>query len=155
MLSKGLNSPLASAMEVESLVPETLVSKCSTSAYYFEIDENNNLPQLEPKKMWLQMLDDLVKNVDTEIIATRFHLGFARGIVAMVNTICRKADIKVNNIVLSGGVFQNRILLQQVSDDLINQGYDLLQHSTIPANDGGIALGQGMVALAQQSKEHK
>jgi len=177
MLNKGLNSPLASssgrlfdavaaavgicqerqlfegqaAMELESLVTESLILEQLDSAYSFEITQtlDNNLPRLEPQEMWLGLLDDLQKKTPKAVIATRFHLGLAKGIVSMVNLICKKTTVNINGIVLSGGVFQNQILLLQVSNDLRAQNYNVLEHSAIPANDGGIALGQATIALAK------
>jgi len=178
MLSKGLNSPLASstgrlfdavaaavgicpeeqfyegqaAMELEDLVSGQLISEQSGSAYCFKIVQGSDekLPLLVPDNMWLQLLDDLVNEIPTEVIATRFHVGFARGIVTMVNQLCHAEDVRnIDTVVLSGGVFQNRVLYKQVAEDLLNKGYKILQHSLIPANDGGIALGQATIALAQ------
>ncbi len=181
MLTKGLNSPLATssgrlfdavaaalgictdkqyyegqaAMELESLVTEALVCRYSTSAYQFEININGELPLLDPKKMWQQLLDDLVNDISAAVIATRFHLGLSNAIVLMVKYIKGQKENRFNSIVLSGGVFQNQVLLQQVSNDLEDGGFNLLLHSTLPANDGGIALGQALIALAQLNQEQE
>ena len=52
-------------------------------------------------------------------------------------------------IALSGGVFQNRLLLEQVIERLQAKGHKVLTHRTVPANDGGLALGQAVIAAAQ------
>lgn len=49
---------------------------------------------------------------------------------------------------LSGGVFQNRLLLELVDDGLTEMGFKVLKHSLIPPNDGGIALGQAVYGMA-------
>ena len=49
---------------------------------------------------------------------------------------------------LSGGVFQNRLLLELVDDGLAERGFEVLKHSLIPPNDGGIALGQAVYGMA-------
>ena len=48
----------------------------------------------------------------------------------------------IQKVALSGGVFQNRLLLELVDDGLAERGFEVLKHSLIPPNDGGIALGQ-------------
>jgi len=52
-------------------------------------------------------------------------------------------------VALSGGVFQNKILLEQVAKRLRKENYTVLTHSRVPANDGGISLGQGVVAVSR------
>jgi hydrogenase maturation protein HypF len=56
----------------------------------------------------------------------------------------KKTDL--NEVALSGGVWQNRILLDLVRDELENDGFVVYFHKQTPANDGGLALGQAMVA---------
>ena len=51
-------------------------------------------------------------------------------------------------VALSGGVFQNRLLLELVDDGLTEMGFKVLKHSLIPPNDGGIALGQAVYGMA-------
>ncbi len=55
----------------------------------------------------------------------------------------------INQVVLTGGVFQNRILLEQVTRGLQALGINLLTHSLVPPNDGGLSLGQAVIAAAQ------
>ena len=55
----------------------------------------------------------------------------------------------MKKIALTGGVFQNKFLTKLVSEKLINEGYQVLKHSKIPANDGGLSFGQALVAIAQ------
>ena len=52
-------------------------------------------------------------------------------------------------VALSGGVFQNKVLLEQVVRRLDEQGYEVLTQSRVPANDGGLALGQAAIAAAR------
>ena len=61
------------------------------------------------------------------------------------------SDLKstgLNRVVLSGGCFQNRILLEGGIDRLTKDGFDVYSHSLIPTNDGGISLGQAIIAAA-------
>jgi hydrogenase maturation protein HypF len=52
-------------------------------------------------------------------------------------------------VALSGGVFQNRIIFERVLTGLQTQGFDVLTHSQVPCNDGGLALGQSLIAAAR------
>ena len=54
----------------------------------------------------------------------------------------------IRKVALSGGVFQNRLLLELVDDGLTEMGFEVLKHSLIPPNDGGIALGQAVYGMA-------
>jgi len=184
MRNKGLNSPLASsagrlfdavagalgicrdkqfyegqaAIELEGLVTRELITEHENNPYTFSIDlkTENEIPRLNPEKMWLELLNDLSSDIPKDVIACKFHLGLAKGIAAMISTIGDHSDnTDINTIALSGGVFQNRILFERVSHILQNEHYQVLTHATIPANDGGIALGQAVIVLAQYKKGPK
>ncbi len=63
---------------------------------------------------------------------------------------CEEAERQtgIRKVALSGGVFQNRLLLELVDDGLAERGFEVLKHSLIPPNDGGIALGQAAYGMA-------
>jgi hydrogenase maturation protein HypF len=79
-------------------------------------------------------------------IAARFH----RGVASMVAALC--ADLRMETgitaVALSGGVWQNRTLLEESVRRLRGDGFEVYTHRQVPANDGGIALGQAVVAAA-------
>ena len=140
------------AIEMEALLSDKLLKEQENKAYPFVIKPtlSHELPVLEPTLMWSSLLDDLQLNVPADKMATRFHLGLADGISKMVNNLCKKRELdKIDTVVLSGGVFQNRVLFERVHQRLVTEGYRVLSHSRVPANDGGIALGQAVVALAR------
>jgi hydrogenase maturation protein HypF len=78
-------------------------------------------------------------------VAARFHEGLAAALVASAWAISRERGIRY--VALGGGCFQNRILLERVSQGLERLGARVLAPLELPANDGGIALGQALVAL--------
>lgn len=92
------------------------------------------------------MLGDLILKTPAGVIAARFHRGLANTIVAMAARIT--ADTAIDTVVLSGGCFQNATLFALVHQGLERAGKTVLSHSKVPANDGGLALGQAAIALA-------
>jgi len=178
MLEKKLNSPLASscgrlfdavaaainvcfeqqyyegqaAMELEALVEQKLIEIEFNNAYPFSISlqQTNNLPCLDAATMWHHLLDDLQSDTSPAVIATRFHQGLANGIGEMTTHLYLSVnEFEHKMVALSGGVFQNRTLFLMVRKLLLANDYQVLTHADIPANDGGIAFGQAVVALAQ------
>ncbi len=90
--------------------------------------------------------DDLSAGVAPEAIATRFHHGVADAIVRVCTTL--RESTGVGTAALSGGVFQNVLLLERTVAGLEHAGFRVLTHSRVPPNDGGISLGQVAVAAA-------
>jgi hydrogenase maturation protein HypF len=84
-------------------------------------------------------------NPAARIIARRFHSTVVR---AAVDSCVRIRDARgIDTAALSGGAFQNRILLGLCTRELEEAGFSVLVHTRVPPNDGGIALGQGVAAL--------
>lgn len=98
------------------------------------------------RHLWEGVLGDLAAGIEPGLIAARFH----RTLVAVVaETALRLArEHHVDAVALSGGVFQNRLLLEGVLAALAPSGLEVITHGGVPANDGGLALGQAMIGLA-------
>jgi hydrogenase maturation protein HypF len=90
---------------------------------------------------------DLTAGVPRTVIAARFH----NGVAALVEAGCLLLRERhgLDTIALSGGVFQNMLLLRHTVDRLLGRGFRVLTHSRVPCNDGGISLGQAVVAAAR------
>ena len=84
---------------------------------------------------------DLRRGVDREVISARFHNTIA-DIVAKTSAAIREST-GVDKVALSGGVFQNRILLRKAMTLLESGGFEVFTHRQGPTNDGCISLGQG------------
>jgi hydrogenase maturation protein HypF len=90
---------------------------------------------------------DLAAGVAAPTIAARFHRGLAGVVVDACLMLRERTDL--TTVALSGGVFQNLLLLGAVVDALSARGFEVLVHRRVPANDGGISLGQAAVAAAR------
>ena len=147
------------AIEFEAAIDRrALDEEGDALAYPFAIPNlpGTGLPYVEPLAMWRALLGDLVLGTPAGVIAARFHRGLARVIVQMVHQCTnRDGERATNDIALSGGVFQNRTLLELVMSRLESDGYRVMAHARVPANDGGLALGQAAVAAAQSIMEQR
>ena len=92
-------------------------------------------------------VDDLTLGVPAELIAARFHNGVAALIVDGCELLREQHGL--TTVALSGGVFQNLLLLGRTVTRLEANGFTVLTHSRVPCNDGGISLGQAVVAAAR------
>ncbi len=142
------------AIEFEAQVDSrTLAQESDELAYPFAIPrlKTNQLPYIEPLAMWQALLGDLILGTPIAVIAARFHKGLAIVIARMVAKLSRyeSGAEPVTTVALSGGVFQNRVLLEHVVMRLEAQGLRVLTHRRVPANDGGLALGQAVIAAAR------
>jgi hydrogenase maturation protein HypF len=90
---------------------------------------------------------DLAGGAPREIVAARFH----RGVATLIEDCCVAIRDRtgLSSVALSGGVFQNLLLLRQAVDGLEARGFRVLLHTRVPCNDGGISLGQALVAAAR------
>jgi hydrogenase maturation protein HypF len=102
--------------------------------------------RLDPRAAIGALAADLDRGVPAETVAARFHAGVAMATVDAVQTIA--ADRGLGTAVLSGGVFQNRLLLETVAARLEHAGLRVLIPERLPPNDGGISYGQAAVAAA-------
>ena len=96
----------------------------------------------------MEILNDLEGKIPISIIATKFHNTIIKVIFAGAKEIRIRENI--NKIVLSGGTFQNRFILEKVENLLKANGFDVFSNNKIPSNDGGIALGQLAIAAKRR-----
>ena len=97
--------------------------------------------------MWHAAFGDLNHSTPPSVIAARFHKGLAIAVIAMTRTLAQRACF--DTVALSGGCFQNAVLFEQTERRLRDAGFTVLTHSMVPANDGGLALGQAAIAAAR------
>lgn len=173
MMTSGLNCPLSSscgrlfdavaavmgfdqtvsyegqaAIQLEALVDVQALHE--QEGYSFKLSKHLGLIRLDPQPMWLELLEDLNSAVSNRIMAARFHIGLAQAIAQLVDYLKALHDqVIAERVALSGGVFQNAVLSSELSKRLEANGWSVLTHKRVPANDGGLSLGQAVVAAAQ------
>jgi hydrogenase maturation protein HypF len=96
---------------------------------------------------WRPTILQIVQEKDVRVVARRFHAT----LVEMIRAVARNAGY--GRVVLSGGVFQNALLLGHTRRALLNDGFEVYSHQRIPPNDGGIALGQILVAAHREMRD--
>jgi hydrogenase maturation protein HypF len=122
---------------------EALADPSEAGAYAFAFDSVT----LDASPVIRSVVDDLRKGVSRPVLAARFH----NAVAAAVGEACRRARqlTGVQRVALSGGVWQNVFLLERTVSLLERDEFDILLHRRVPANDGGLALGQAAVAACQ------
>jgi hydrogenase maturation protein HypF len=131
------------AMELEAVAePGEL------GAYPLAVLESD-VVRLDPRETITAIVDDLARDVSPALVSARFHNSLADATARAVSLLARREDIRT--VVLSGGVFQNRLLLERCIPALERTGLRVLIPRVLPPNDGSIAYGQAAVAAARLS----
>jgi hydrogenase maturation protein HypF len=112
--------------------------------YEFEIADTAGTFIVKLERILSGIIGDLYGGAPTGTISAKFHNTIARIILEMCQRITGQSGLKT--VALSGGVFQNRLLLRKAVPLLESAGYRVLTHRRVPCNDGGISLGQAVIA---------
>jgi hydrogenase maturation protein HypF len=105
---------------------------------------------LDPRAAVRALAGDLAGGTPPSTVAARFHAAVAGATVAAVSEIASARGLEI--AVLSGGVFQNRLLLETVAAGIEHAGLRVLVPERLPPNDGGISFGQAAIAAAMQAR---
>jgi hydrogenase maturation protein HypF len=102
---------------------------------------------LDPSPAIRGLKRDRDRGVSVSVLGGRFH----RSLAITVAEVCRvvRERTGLNRVCLTGGVFQNMLLLRWTMEHLEDRGFEVYAHERVPTNDGGIALGQAAVAAAR------
>jgi hydrogenase maturation protein HypF len=98
------------------------------------------------------IINDLQNKTNPPIISGRFHNTFLR--VILETAVRMREETGVEKVVLSGGTFQNRFILERVETRLEQKGFQVFSQQRVPSNDGGIALGQIAIAAKRRERGH-
>ena len=126
---------------------EALADRAAADPYPLEFEHRGQSVALDPRPMILAVLDDIAAGVPVSTISARFHAGLARATADVLVLVAERQELDL--AVLSGGVFQNRLLLELTLDGLDAAGLRVLVPEKLPPNDGQIAFGQVAVAAAR------
>ncbi len=141
-------------MKVSAYLDQFGLIKSTVGAYDFAtrfISASESRPamwEVDSTPMWFGLLDDLQQSTTTELIAARFHAGLVNVIDTMIGHIAEQHSI--TTVALSGGCLQNKVLLENLMPRIQARGLVCLSQSHFPSNDGGVSLGQVVIAAAQQ-----
>jgi hydrogenase maturation protein HypF len=163
---KELNSPSTSSMgrlfdavasligvrnkvtyEAQAAIEMEVLSRTFISAakpYPYAIHETEDGTIIRLKELLSAITRDVRANESIGMIGARFH----RTVAEFTIDICKRARAStgLNEVALSGGVWQNQLLLDLVRDGLGQTGFSVYSHKQVPTNDGGLALGQAVIA---------
>ena len=167
MIRKELNSPLTSSCgrlfdAVAALVGlratvtyegqaalelEQIADPMADGCYPFNLVKDAGGFVLDYAAVITAIVDDLLAGETTATISGRFHNTLANVVLSATRRIWNITGLET--VALSGGVFQNRLLTEKVVQSLKDDSFTVLTHSRVPPNDGGLALGQAVIAAHQ------
>ena len=163
----GLNSPLTSSMgrlfdavsaltgvrgeidyDAQAAIELEMVAyddnNIRNESYPYSIIEHDGMRIIQLKQLISALVDDLYRGSPQATISVKFHNTIAQMVCQTCQMIA--SETKIAQVALSGGVFQNRLLLRKIVLLLECAGFTVLTHKQVPCNDGGISLGQAVIA---------
>ena len=166
MIEKGINSPDTSSCGRLFDAVSSLIGICDVATY--EAQAAIELEMAAEKKMRVRqsypyqtneengifvvdcvpIIQDIVKDLKKDICKTTIAAKFHRTCIDIVCQLCKQIRVRtgIDKVALSGGVFQNRLLLEGALDRLNRNKFTVYRHSKVPCNDRGISLGQAVIA---------
>lgn len=131
------------AIELEMLAPDK-PDKFEWKSYPFSIVEHQGMKIIKLGELFSSVVQDVKNQAPLPVISLKFHNTVARIIAEMCKLVAKETSI--TQVALSGGVFQNRLLLELATTALQREGFSVITHHLVPCNDGGISLGQAVIA---------
>lgn len=153
--AQSFEAQAAQALEAlidPNMLEEAVSERAAGAGYVLPVHSAPGQPlrQLDARALWPALLADLVRGEPAPRVAARFHVAFAAGLAQLCAEVARDAgDDLERAVALSGGCMHNAVLHERLQAELCALGFAVLTHGDVPANDGGIALGQALVALAR------
>jgi hydrogenase maturation protein HypF len=165
MIAKRINSPLTSSLgrlfdgvaalaglrsrvnyEGQAAMELEMAVQTETESFYEYAWEGDGPVRILPAPIIRGVVEDIGKGCSLSAISAKFHNTLIRLLADLCERIRRERGLK--RVALSGGVFQNARLLTGLSSALEAKGFEVFSHRQVPTNDGGIALGQAVIAAA-------
>ena len=173
MLENGINSPLTSscgrlfdavaaianlrtvvsyeaqaAIELEACLDR----QASVTPYKIQLIDYDDHFEISHSALMSQLLEDTLDLVPASVISRKFHEGIADVLLRAAMAVRERCQI--DRICLSGGTFQNAWLAQRLEHLLREEEFNVFTHSEVPCGDGGLSLGQAIIAAATLENTH-
>ncbi len=143
---RGISPAYEGQAAIELEIQATAAAHLEKDIYPFVIEEQTPA-LLDVMPLIRAIVSDIQQGVTVPRIACRFHRSIAELLAQACFEACRRSGLKV--VALSGGVFQNKLLLEQLLDRLEAMAFQVYVNRSVPPNDGGLSLGQLAVAAAR------
>ena len=153
-----VNYEAQAAIELEAAIEERRAERRSApfveassedDGYPFALREENGGWIIDTRPMFVAVVQDIRDGLPTGVVSHRFHLGFV-DVLARTAALVR-ARTGLDRICLSGGSFQNCFLSEHLQTLLEREGFQVFTHAEVPCGDGGISLGQALVAAHRRA----
>lgn len=128
------------AIELEALAERS----DAAGGYPFSISPVDDIREIDWRPLFAALVDELRGESPKPAQARRFHRSLADAAAELCSQV--RDETGLDRVVLSGGVFQNRLLTEMLTESLESAGFRVYQHRLVPPNDGGVALGQAVIA---------
>ena len=135
------------AMELEMAMKPAPIDAGTKEEYEFVIREEENALVIDPDSAIRMILQDIRSKRSESFISLRFHSSLLSLFVEICKRIRGRRGLEI--VALSGGCFQNLYLIEGLSKRLGDEGFEVLTHTHVPSNDGGLSLGQAVIASYQ------
>lgn len=119
--------------------------------YPFGLSEAGGLLQIDSRPLFRAIVEDLLRGATIGRISQRFHDGLTQALAGIARVLRKRTSL--HTVCLSGGTFQNAYLANSLEQQLRGEGFAVYTHSQVPAGDGGISLGQSIVAAHRVATE--
>lgn len=132
------------AANLEKYASYALKDKLEPQKLSFTIERKDGITQIDSKSV----LEDICK-LKADVNARSLALGFHYAVADVILDVCEiiRTEQNINTVALSGGVFQNTILIERVLKILREKGFNIYYNIAVPPNDGSISLGQTFIGL--------
>ena len=129
------------AIDLEMAAPDDI---SEFTAYPFSVDRQDGQLVIRLSEVLVAVVDDVRTAASPAVISRRFHNTMAHAVSAVCERVAE--DRGIERVALTGGVFQNHLLLRLVADALRRESLEVLIHRHVPCNDGGVSVGQAVIA---------
>jgi hydrogenase maturation protein HypF len=145
-IRQQVNYEAQAAIELEMAMASEMASSEEGPAYPMRLVPEGDHWIISTRPLFEALLDDLGRNLPVAAISRRFHNGLVEGFVELATLLRNK--IAHNRVCLSGGTFHNVYLSERLEARLSEVGFEVFTQKEVPSGDGGLSLGQALVAAA-------